>query len=274
MKRVSAIFEKSLKGGQLIMGVKNVRIFLSFIAIFFTSLMLLFFCSAASAQEEDNWQFDLAPLYFWAANLDGNAVVKGQGSSVNLDFNDVFDNLQSVFTARFEAWYKNRWGIFFDYNYLNISGEQETPLAKNIKVDLTSSFFNLALGYRVFSGMHTLDAMVGVRYTYLDTELTFLGDPKKPVDKESWADPIFGLRYRWQMAEKWAITFYGDVGGVANADLTWQGLGLITFQPWKHVSFGLGYRALYWDYKTGTGLDRFEFDVTQHGPIIGINFNW
>jgi len=87
-------------------------------------------------------------------------------------------------------------------------------------------------------------------------------------------DPIFGLRYRWQMSDKWSVTLYGDAGGGANADLTWQGLGLVNFQPWKHVSFSLGYRALYWDYETGSGVDRFEWDVTMHGPIIGINFNW
>jgi hypothetical protein len=256
------------------MRVKKMKPVLFCTIILFVSLALLFYVSKATAQEDGNWRFDLAPLYFWAASLNGDAVVNGQESSIKLDFNDIFDNLESVFTARFEAWYKNRWGIFFDYNYLNISGEQETPFPKNIKADITSSFFNLQVGYRVLSGTHSLDALAGIRYTFLDMEVTFLRDPKKPVDKENWADPIFGLRYRWQMSDKWSVTLYGDAGGLANADLTWQGLGLVTFQPWKHVSFGLGYRALDWDYKTGSGLDRFEWDTTMHGPIIGINFNW
>jgi hypothetical protein len=256
------------------MRVRKVKPVLFCAVILCLSLAFLFCGNRAIAQEDGNWRFDLAPMYFWAANLDGDAVVKGQGGSITLDFNEIFDNLESVFTARFEAWYKNRWGIFFDYNYLNISGEQETALPKNIKVDITSSFFNLAVGYKVFSGTHSLDAIAGLRYTFLDTEVTFLRNSKKPVDKENWADPIFGLRYRWQMADKWSVTLYGDAGGLANADLTWQGLGLVTFQPWKHVSFGLGYRALYWDYKTGDGLDRFEWNMTMHGPIIGINFNW
>jgi hypothetical protein len=258
----------------MIMRVQKVKPVLFLAVLFFASSALLFCSNEACAEEEGNWRFDLAPMYLWAANLDGDVVLRRKEASVKLDFNDIFDNLETVFTARFEAWYKNRWGIFFDYNYLSISGEQDTPFPKNIKVDMICSFFNLAVGYRVLSGTHSLDAMAGLRYTFLDMEVTFLRDPQKPVDKESWADPIFGLRYRWQMSDKWSVTLYGDAGGLANADLTWQGLGLVTFQPWKHVSFGVGYRALYWDYKTGSGIDRFEWDTTMYGPIIGINFNW
>jgi hypothetical protein len=254
--------------------VKKVKPVLFCTSILFASLMLLFCSDKASAQEEANWRFDLAPLYLWAANLDGNAVVKGKSGSLKLDFNEIFDNLEAAYTARFEAWYKNKWGIFFDYNYISISHDKETPLPKDIKTNVTNNFFNLAVGYRVLSGTHSIDAMAGIRYTFLDMKVTFLRDPVKPIDNENWVDPIFGLRYRWQMSDKWSITLYGDAGGLANADLTWQGLGLVTFQPWKHVSFGLGYRALYWNYTTGEGLDRFEWDTTMHGPILGINFNW
>jgi hypothetical protein len=202
-------------------------------------------------------------------------VVKGnKGGSFKLDFSDLFDNLEAAYTARFEVWYKNKWGIFFDYNYINMVGEEETPLPKNIKADVTTNFFNLAGAYRVLSGTHSLDVLAGIRYTFLEVEVTFLRDPFKPIDHESWVDPIAGLRYRWQMFEKWSITLYGDIGGAVNSDLTWQALGMVKFQPWKHVSFGLGYRALYWDYDTGSGEDQFEWNTTMHGPIFGVNFNW
>ena len=244
----------------------------------FVGLSLLIMATSAHGKEEQpvskDWEFNLAPMYLWAVNLSGDAVVKGKGGSIELDFNDIFDNLEAAYTARFEAMYKNKWIIFFDYNYLNIAGEQETPLSKKIKADVTSSFFNLTGGYRVLSGTHSIDAFAGIRYTFLEVEVTFLRDPVKPVDNENWVDPIFGLRYRWQMFDKWSVTLYGDAGGGANADLTWQGLGVVNFQPWKHVSFSLGYRGLYWDYKSGSGADQFEWDTTIHGPIIGVNFNW
>jgi hypothetical protein len=35
-----------------------------------------------------------------------------------------------------------------------------------------------------------------------------------------------------------------------------------------------GYRALYQDYKDGSGIDEFKYDVTMHGPILAFNINW
>ena len=32
----------------------------------------------------------------------------------------------------------------------------------------------------------------------------------------------------------------------------------------------LGYKALFVDYSKGSGLTRYEYDMTMHGPILGI----
>ena len=37
------------------------------------------------------------------------------------------------------------------------------------------------------------------------------------------------------------------------------------------VRFLFGYKALYQDYEEGSGRDKFEFDVTMHGPILGLS---
>jgi hypothetical protein len=36
----------------------------------------------------------------------------------------------------------------------------------------------------------------------------------------------------------------------------------------------LGYKALYVDYLKGSGLSQFEYDVTMHGPILGVTTRW
>ena len=36
----------------------------------------------------------------------------------------------------------------------------------------------------------------------------------------------------------------------------------------------LGYKALYVDYATGSGLTRYEYDMTMYGPIFGITARW
>jgi hypothetical protein len=32
----------------------------------------------------------------------------------------------------------------------------------------------------------------------------------------------------------------------------------------------LGYKALYVDYSEGEGRGRYEFDMLQHGPVLGV----
>jgi hypothetical protein len=36
----------------------------------------------------------------------------------------------------------------------------------------------------------------------------------------------------------------------------------------------IGYKALYADYAQGQGRRRYEFDMLQHGPVVGISLRW
>jgi len=84
-----------------------------------------------------------------------------------------------------------------------------------------------------------------------------------------------GLRYNYQISDRWAIRLYGDIGGFgAASDFTWQTVGMIEYQPWKNVSFGAGYRAIGTDYETGSGADKFTYDATVYGPVVGIDIRW
>ena len=76
-------------------------------------------------------------------------------------------------------------------------------------------------------------------------------------------------------ADKWKLAGRGDIGGFGvGSDFAWQGLAAVNWQPFKYVSFIGGYRALYQDYEEGSGLDYFRYDVTIHGPVVGLNFRW
>lgn len=49
---------------------------------------------------------------------------------------------------------------------------------------------------------------------------------------------------------------------------------------WDITVFGndatlrVGYRVLYQNYEDGSGANRFAYDITTHGPIIGMNFRF
>jgi hypothetical protein len=92
---------------------------------------------------------------------------------------------------------------------------------------------------------------------------------------QDWVDPIVGVRYAYSFSDKWALRLYGDIGGFGvSSDVTWQGLGLIDFQPWRNVAIVAGYRAIYTDYQSGSGNNQFSYDATAHGPVIGIDIRW
>ena len=70
----------------------------------------------------------------------------------------------------------------------------------------------------------------------------------------------------------------GDFGGFgAGSDFTWNALGVFgyewRFETWQLEAL-LGARALYQDFEDGSGLKRFEWDVTQYGPVVALAFKF
>ena len=80
------------------------------------------------------------------------------------------------------------------------------------------------------------------------------------------------------MGAKWKLSLRGDVGlGFGAGDTsesTWNAVALIHFQPWKHVGFVGGYRALDVDYETGSGINQFKYDMLIHVPVVALKFAW
>lgn len=221
-----------------------------------------------------NWEFSLAPMYLWAVSINGNQTVKGNKVDLDVPFSDIFDNLNGALTFHFEGVYKQRWGFLTDLNYIVLNPEDSTPLG-NIKVDFTEILFELAGFYRITKGAHTIDGLGGLRYTSMDVDLNLPG-PLPDVDgSKDWIDPFIGLRWQWNFAENWATKLRGDIGGFGvGSDLTWNLVGLVDFKPWEHVSLFGGYRVLYQDYSSGSGDNKFAYDATMHGPILGLNITW
>jgi hypothetical protein len=89
-----------------------------------------------------------------------------------------------------------------------------------------------------------------------------------------WVDPFIGARLRQEMAPGQNLTLRGDVGGFdVGSDFSWQVIATYDFQLCvtdRYVIDGyLGYRALSVDYSEGSGVNRYEFDAIQQGPVMG-----
>ncbi len=251
-------------------------------------VVLLLLCPLANAEETSgtkNWEFELAPLYLWMASMDGDMTVKGVTQSLDLPFDEIFDSLEAAFTFHFEGLYKKRWGLFLDYSLINIkdSAVGPGPFKANIEVDFKNKMSELGVIFRFHEeGPHILEALGGARFTDLEAGIVISSTPPPPTQviagQQKWWDPIIGLRYKWQISDKWKFSLRGDFGlgfGAGDtSDTTWNAIGLIHFQPWKVVGFVGGYRALDVDYETGSGINRFKYDMLMHGPLLAVKFTW
>lgn len=246
-----------------------------------SQLMVLIVCVSvavspviAASEEKDNWQFELAPFYLWAINIDGDLGVREKTVSSSISFNNVWDNLQGVVTTRFNALYRQQFGITIDYNYLDLGTEPATKIG-DIEVGFTSHILNLAGTYRLMDGRHTLDGLAGIRYTKVESDISFRFLGITLDGNQDWVDPIVGLRYSYNFSDRWALRLYGDIGGFGvSSDFTWQAMGIIDFLAWENVRLVAGFRALGTDYASGSGTDEFTYDNTVYGPIAGIDIRW
>ena len=77
------------------------------------------------------------------------------------------------------------------------------------------------------------------------------------------------------LSEAWTLGMHLDIGGFGvGADFTYNAWAMLDYS-WgekRHAFFG--YRGLYQDYKTGSGANRFKWDATSHGPVVGMIFHF
>jgi hypothetical protein len=250
---------------------------------------------AAPAASE--WQFSITP-YLWATALKGDVGVGRTDADVDASFDDILDNLNGALMLSLEA-RKGRFGLLSDTIYANLEDNAASAEGR-LKVDATANMLiqSLAATYRVGTWQLadlgaagplsvTLDPYAGARYTYLDTELKgkldlpdFGIDARRTTEQsEDWVDPIVGVRTAWALGERWTLVLAGDVGGISTSDQ-------YSAEAWSTVGyrFGLfgndnatalaGYRVLKQKYEDGDGRSRFDWDMTIHGPIVGLKISF
>lgn len=238
---------------------------------------------------EDGWSFYPSP-YIWALGLSGDATVKGVSGSIDASFVDIIDESDSIFAynGRFEA-VKGDWTIQLTPTFAKIGADDKDIKNTPLKFDATSTLVivETAVLYRVAQWPVSLnqsidqtisfEPLLGGRYTYLKGELDFEGGPfgGTSVDHDKhWFDPFIGGRLTWGVGDRLSLSLRGDVGGFhVGSDFSWQAAALIGY---GFELFGRearvvgGYRALHQDFEDGSGRNKFEWDMTMHGPVLGM----
>jgi len=225
-----------------------------------------------TTEVSSDWDFRLA-IYGWAQAMEGDLMVKGKSTSVDLNFSDIAEDLQFAAMGAFEISH-GRWGFMADFNYAEISDAMAIK-ATTVKFEQDQFLGDFVLSYDLLeTGSSRLDVYAGARVNSIDASLRFdfpKGGTLEASDSATWTDPIIGGRFQQELSDSFFFRAVGDLGGFgAASDLTWQAMAGFGYRiPWSG-SLLLGYRAIGTDYTDGG----FTYDVTAHGPIIGAEFQF
>lgn len=170
----------------------------------------------------------------------------------------------------------------------------------DFQIEMKSMALEFAGGYRLYEKIFEdsvadnikrklgLDAFAGIRYwlqeTDLDGDIVLRVDPpgrlcfseKKHVnisEDQQWVDPIIGARIQYDVLKNVSLGLTGDIGGFGlGSDFTWSAVATASWQFHKNWRLIGGYRYLDVDYESGSGDNKYAFDGSMQGPILGVMF--
>lgn len=228
--------------------------------------------------------------YLWATSLDGNAAVGGTKSDVDVPFRDIVPDL-ALGAMLMASVRKGPWGLAVNGLFARVSPEEKSD---SLEIDVLSDMANAAVApfYRLVEWTYrespsgqprrfVLEPYLGARLNYLRLELKlkprgrFQNLPLPRRDRhhdasETWVDPLVGTRFGVDVSEGWFVAGAGDVGGVVvGSDLAWNVQGYLGYRSsllGRPTTYAFGYRALRVEYDHHD----FVWNVTQHGPIVGL----
>ncbi len=226
-----------------------------------------------SAAPANGWRHAVN-IYLLAPTINGTVGLGEMDADLEVDPSTVLDTLQGGFLGMYMA-EKDRWGVFVDIVYMDLSEDLETPNGL-----LTGEIGNkqliggLAATYRLNDRWQLLG---GGMYTDVSMRLDISGplQTRQLRRSESWVDPFIGARFATDLGEKWSFAGFGLIGGFGvGSDFLWSVNAGFAYHFTDTTSLLLGYRYIDFDYEDGSGGGRFKFDVAQYGPAIGVRFDF
>lgn len=229
------------------------------------------FAPQAHAQQDANGWRQTVFIYGMGANIEGDAQVGPLQVQVDSGLSDFFDALKFGAMAGYKV-ENDDWSFFGDLTYMNLGQGKRTQQGRaSANLDVEQFTAMATVGRRI---LPHVEALVSLAYFDLDADLRLrvLQQVRTAERDASWVDPLIGLSYDRPISGRWRFTLRGDIGGGldSGADLTWHALTKVTFQQSDRFSWYAGYRAISYDYDDGAGRNYQHYDLTQHGPGLGV----
>ena len=219
--------------------------------------------AALQGPPADAWTWRVAP-YLWTSGIDGTLTTANAEVDVDIDFGDIWDNLDSAGLLFVET-RRGKLTILGDLVYLGLEADGETQLGADADVELDTTILELAVLSRV-SPESPLEIGGGVRYANMESDIEV-----GPASSDGSSDALDGIaagRATWPFAGRWSLQVYGDLGA-GDSDLTWQASAMLGFH-FTDWGLGFGYRVLDYDFDDGSD----ELDLTFQGFVYGVEFRF
>jgi hypothetical protein len=229
----------------------------------------------AYAQSESSWS-NQGLIYLLGPTLDGTSGIGPIDTDVDMSAGDVFDNLDSAFLGMYRG-EGERWGVMIDVVYMGLKADGSGDggaFSGEVEVEQTTAIASAT--YRLSP---TTQLLAGALYNDVSAGISLRG-PTDRIREQSagddWVDPIVGVLFETPIrGGNWSFTGAAQLGGFGvGADLVTILTGSFSYRFNNWSSIDIGYRYLDFDYEDGDGLDRFKFDMKEHGPAVGWRFDF
>ena len=232
--------------------------------------------AAGGDSTDGKWEFSLAPLFLWAQGIKGDATLGPSTTPLDITFKDALDNLDGTFTVHYEM-KRDALSLFAEYQYVSLDPEVEGPGDIKLKVKFKNTIAEMGAAYWVYGTPKTdWELIGGARYTKQDVSVAVKNGPDLIDTDSDWWVGFIGGRFTGQLSEKWSFRVRADFGvGSGKTNQIWNLNAMFDYRFKQWGSVFAGYKYMNYDYNNGNkGTSHYEYDASQQGPLVGLNFYW
>lgn len=253
---------------------------IGFAMLFFTLINMQLYAQDTLSAKKD-WTFLVEP-YAMFPNMTGDV---GLGNlpdvSTNINPDQIFNHLKMGAMLYLEA-SNEKWNINSDLLYMDLAqGVESNTLISNGEITVKQLGWEVAGLYKV---KPWLQFGVGVLLNSIeagvDINRNVVGGGTiniKQDNSKTWVDPMVVAVFTNKEGKKFIYKFRGELGGFglgAETNTAWQVQAYAGYRFSKLFQIQGGYRIIGLDYETGSGSDRFLYDMDTYGPVIKFGFNF
>jgi hypothetical protein len=237
--------------------------------------LALFPVLSAMANEgaNDPLRWSMTP-YLWAPNVSIDLSLDDTNIGGDVSFADILDTIDAALMLHTEGG-RGQWSVFADLAYLEATDVNELTLLR-IESSNKQLFLDTALAWHPHGIDAPFNIFGGLRYTSLDTRYNFFSVPNDNLltsqqSKADYYDALLGLRYRFNLSERWSLDTRGDASfGDSEGTLLARASLAYAVGAKRQNRLLIGYQ-----YKQ---MEFLENDVTTEirlqGPVAGFNFRF